>query len=332
MLNQQIYLRNLIRKNSDFLSIAQFMDFALYNKEYGYYMNNNPIGKKGDFITAPEISQLFAETIAIWIILQWEKLGQPTKFTIVELGPGNGTMMSDIIRVTKKYFFDYVDIYLLEISPTLRNFQKNTLHQYKSNVTWCSSIDELPHQPTILIANEFFDAFPIRQFIYKNNWYEKGIISDNNKLSFSLKSTNKSFGIVKKNSVVEINEKANLTYNKIKDNINCNTGSALIIDYGYIKKPYISTLQAIKTHKYHNILKDIGETDITAHVDFSIFANCKILTQREFLYLHGIKERAGTLLKKANIKEAQEIMRALNRLTHPESMGELFKCLIYTNI
>ncbi|MBQ4875468.1 MAG: SAM-dependent methyltransferase [Rickettsiaceae bacterium H1] len=321
-------LNNLIEKSDGSISIAEFMNFALYDKQYGYYMKKNPIGLTGDFITAPEISQLFAETIAIWVILEWEKLGRPKSFGIAELGPGKGTMMFDIIGATKKYFFDYINIYLLEISPFLQKIQKKTLSGYKHKITWIDNLEKLPNQPTIFIVNEFFDALPIRQFIYKQKWYEQVVTLVGDKLNFALKTTDRVFGTVNENSVIELNESLSVIYNKIKNHIKCNGGTALIIDYGYTDKTYISTLQAVKAHRYHNVLNNIGEIDITAHVDFSLFTDCKLSTQRDFLHFYGIKERAAVLLKDANVIQAKEIMVALHRLTHPELMGEIFKCAV----
>ncbi len=318
-------LTELINKNGGTISIAQFMNFALYDKQYGYYINKNPIGQ--DFITAPEISQLFAETIAIWIILQWKDLGKPQQFIIAELGPGKGTMISDILRTTHKYFSKYVEIYLFEVSPKLEQVQKKKLHNY-NNIFWLKNIEDLPDRPTILVANEFFDALPIRQFIYKNIWYERCIGMSNNSFSFTLKKTNTYFETKRENAIIEVNEPASIIFKKIKSQLNKNGGKALIIDYGYTKKPYISTLQGITNHKHSNILENIGNADITAHIDFSIFQNCQIMTQRNFLYSHGVKERAGILLKQANQKQAGDILLALHKLTATETMGELFKCVI----
>lgn len=323
-------LKDLIQKNSGSISIAQFMQFALYDYQYGYYMHKSPIGNNGDFITAPEISQLFTETIAVWVILEWEKLGKPKKFTLVELGPGNGTLISDIIRITKKYFS--CDICLFEISPILRTLQQDKLKKSNSNVRWYRNINELPSQPTIFIANEFFDALPIQQYVYTEQWNErKIIISNNHQLNFILKPSD-NFSYSDNNStqgsIIEVNNMAHNIYYELKAHIKHNGGNALIIDYGYINKPYISTLQAVKEHKYHNVLSNIGEIDITSHVDFSMFTDCTISTQRAFLHSYGIKERSAQLLKKSTYKEADNIMLSLHRLTSPCLMGDLFKTAI----
>ncbi len=321
-------LHNLIREHKNFITIEQFMDFALYDQTHGYYMKSNPIGKGGGFITAPEISQLFGETIAIWLILQWEKLGNPNSLNIVELGPGKGTLISDIIRVTHKYFRSF--IYLYEISPLLQQIQSKTLSNYTSNIHWLNNIDQLPAQPTIFIANEFLDALPIKQFLYKQGaWYENGVTIKNNTLNFANRATDRSFTIKPEGSILELNDRASKMFNKIKEFVKNNGGAGLIIDYGYTEPTYTSTIQAIKNHKHQkNILEDVSYSDITAHVDFSIFTGCKISSQCSFLSSYGIRERAGLLLKSAQPNEAQEIMQSLHRLIHPELMGELFKCAI----
>lgn len=166
--NMLTYIHELIDKSQGSISISDFMNAALYHKEYGYYMNKLPLGKDGDFITAPEISQLFGETIAVWIMNTWEKLGKPSKFSLVELGPGKGTLIHDVIRVTKKYscFFSSMDIHLVEISPILQKIQKEKLKGL--DINWHTDVDNLPNQPTIFFANELFDALPIDQFIYRD--------------------------------------------------------------------------------------------------------------------------------------------------------------------
>ena len=315
-------LQSLIDVNGGSISMEQFIECALYHEKYGYYIKNNPIGVQGDFITAPEISQLFAETIAVWVILKWEELGKPKRFTLVELGPGQGTMMSDILRVTKRYFPRNVDVYLMEISHTLRDVQEKVLFQY--DINWFNHIQKLPNQPTIIVANEFFDAIPIRQYVYKNGWDELHL--DKN-LDYILKPADdfSSEHHVKQGAIIEKNVEGEKIFCDIKKHIDKNGGGILIIDYGYVQKPYSSTLQAVKDHKHHYVLKNIGDADITAHVDFSMFVGCNITTQAEFLHMYGLKERAGQLLKQAGNRQAQNIMSSLHRLTNVTEMGNLFK-------
>lgn len=338
------YIHELIDKNQGSISISTFMNVALYHKKYGYYMNRVPFGKNGDFVTAPEISQLFGEIIAIWIMHVWEKLGKPEEFSLVELGPGKGTLIYDIVRVTKKYSYS-MSIYLIEISPVLQSVQKQTLKGL--NVKWCENIDNLPEQPIIFLANEFFDALPVNQFVHHNGrWYENRVAkqSDN---SFKVveAETKDLFGICSNigtiidshkkfvdGAVIEFSPLGMEIMHKIEEKIYKNKGAALIIDYGYIYSSYRSTLQAIKQHNYANFLEDVGSSDITTLVNFQMLkdslqhASYEILTQREFLYSFGIRERAQALIKSANSIEKKRISSEFLRLT--ENMGTLFKAML----
>ncbi|NUX01391.1 SAM-dependent methyltransferase [Wolbachia endosymbiont of Madathamugadia hiepei] len=374
------YIHKLIDKNQGSISISDFMNAALYHKEYGYYMSKLPLGKDGDFITAPEISQLFGEIIAVWVMHTWEKLGKPSKFSLVELGPGKGTLIHDIIRVTRKYndFFDSVSIHLVEISPALQEIQKEKLKGL--DINWHENIDSLPEQPTIFLANEFFDALPIDQFVYRNGeWYENRVAKQDNGVSSkvadtgvqkkdpsasSLSSQCVTLGSRKKDGVTQIADTGiqkkelcvpvsatQMTNRKLFDGavvevcsagieiikrleekIYNSKGAALIIDYGYVYPEYKSTLQSVKQHKYANFLENVGNSDITALVNFqalrdsSKHVDCEILTQREFLYLFGIKERTQVLIKNASDEQKNRIFGEFLRLT--ENMGTLFKAML----
>jgi WPE domain-containing protein len=385
------YIHELIDKSQGSISISNFMNAALYHKEYGYYMSKLPLGKDGDFITAPEISQLFGEVIAVWIMHTWEKLGKPSKFSLVELGPGKGTLVHDIIRVTKKYssFFDSMSIHLVEISPALQKIQKEKLKGL--DINWHENIDNLPKQPTIFLANEFFDALPIDQFVYHDEkWYENRVIKQDDGVSFqcvtrpvplfrypnapSLSSQCVTLRSKKKDGIIQVaqhRDPENSTLNehtrwlcnknwipvsatcmtggfdsavvetcsvgveilkKLEKKIHNNKGAALIIDYGYVHSSYKSTLQSIRQHKYTNFLENVGNSDITALVNFQTLkdslkhVNCEILTQREFLYLFGIKERTQALMKNADDEQKNRIFSEFLRLT--ENMGTLFKAML----
>lgn len=344
------YIHELIDKNKGSISISAFMDAALYHKRYGYYMNKVPFGRNGDFVTAPEISQLFGEIIAIWVMHVWEQLGRPENFSLVELGPGKGSLVHDITRVTKKYnnFCHSMSLHLIEVSPILRSLQEQTLKSV--NVKWHESIDKLPEQPTIFIANEFFDALPINQFTYSNGqWYENRVAKQDDS-SFKIVQASRPETIDFYNADRIIMDSKNLNGNffdgavmevsplgieilsRVEEQICKNKGAALIIDYGYIYSSYKSTLQSIKQHNYSNFLEDIGSSDITALVNFQAlkhslqYASCEILTQREFLYLFGIKERVQYLIKNANNMQKNKIFNEFLRLT--ENMGTLFKAML----
>ncbi|OEY86987.1 SAM-dependent methyltransferase [Wolbachia pipientis] len=332
------YIHKLIDKNQGSISISDFMCAALYHKKYGYYMKFDSKGDFiGDFVTSPEISQLFGEIIAIWIMHTYEKLGKPEKFLLVELGPGRGTLIKDVIRVTQKYdsFFCSMSIHLIEISPVLQNMQKHILKGF--DIKWHKDIDDLPEQPAIFIANEFFDALPIDQFIYYNDqWYENRIAKYNNSFQVvqvvldNFKDLN-NLKVAKFNgAVVEICLSGIGILNKIEKKIHRDYGSALIIDYGYIYPTYKSTLQAIRQHNYVSFLNAVGDSDITAHVNFHAlrnalkYTNYEILTQREFLYSFGIKERVDILIR--NTQQKERIISEFLRLT--ENMGTLFKVIL----
>jgi NADH dehydrogenase [ubiquinone] 1 alpha subcomplex assembly factor 7 len=330
------YIRKLIDKNKGSISISDFMSAALYHEEYGYYMSKIPLGKNGDFITSPEISQLFGEVIAVWIMHTWEKLGKPSKFSLVELGPGKGTLIHDIIRVTKKYkgFFDSMSIHLVEISPVLRDIQKQILRN--AGVNWHKNIDNLPERPTIFLANEFFDALPINQFIYRNGqWYENRIAKQDDTLSFqchALESKQDLNGKFFDGAVVETCSAGIEILKKLEEKIYNNKGAALIVDYGYIYPSYRSTLQSIRQHQYSHFLENIGSSDITALVNFQALkdslknVDCEILTQREFLYSFGIKERVQALMRNTDKAQKNRIFSEFLRLT--ENMGTLFKVML----
>ncbi|QOD37868.1 class I SAM-dependent methyltransferase [Candidatus Wolbachia massiliensis] len=353
------YVHELIDKSQGSISISDFMNAVLYHEKYGYYMSKLPLGKDGDFITAPEISQLFGEVIAVWVMHSWEKLGKPSKFSLVELGPGKGTLIHDIIRVTKKYscFFNSMSIYLVEISPALQKIQKEKLKGL--DINWHENIDNLPEQPTIFLANEFFDALPIDQFVYRDEkWYENRIIKQDDS---TVSSQSSLFvipvcdtGIQKKDpstpflssqcvtlgwfngAVVEVCSAGIEILRKLEKKIHNNKGVALIIDYGYVYPSYKSTLQAVKQHKYANFLENVGNSDITALVNFQALRDsldnidCEILTQREFLYLFGIKERTQALMENANDEQKNRIFSEFLRLT--ENMGTLFKAMLIHNL
>ncbi|QXK92053.1 SAM-dependent methyltransferase [Neoehrlichia mikurensis] len=325
-----------IFKNTNCVSMDEFIRSALYDYEYGYYMNRMPFGATGDFITAAEISQLFGEIIAVWVLYSWEKIGFPSKFALVELGPGRGTLMSDIVRTLQNFdeCFKALDIHLIEISPMLCEIQKHFLKNYQ--VFWHKDITTIPELPVLFIANEVFDALPIKQFVYDAGiWKENYVELKNNTLQVVQKDTNFIFDIasVMEGSVIEISDDGRVLLTLMENKIVKYGGAGIIIDYGYTyPPPYVSTIQSVKNHQYNFFLKDIGKCDITAHVDFSFLQNnlqkvkSSIITQREFLYYFGIKERLKILMNHSTKKQQQELKSAFLRLT--ENMGTLFKVLM----
>ena len=331
------------------LSLDKFINFALYDKKHGYYMKKNPFGKKGDFITAPNISRLFSEMIAIWIISFWESLGSPKKFNIVEMGAGNGEMMKILLESFQNFpfFLKSSNLIIYEKSSLLVKIQKEKLN--KKKIIWISKIDKIKKIPTIFIANEFFDSLAIKQFKKnKNLWFEKFIKSESEKKIFyyekkiDIKKFEKKidFKISKNQDFIEFSEMGLDYLAKISKFIKKNSGGLLLIDYGYTDKKMKNTLQAISNHKFANILDNIGNVDITHNINFELFrkytdqkGNLKnnITTQKNFLIKMGIKERAEIISQNLNFLKKADIYYRLKRLIDEKQMGNLFKVMLVKN-
>ena len=326
-------------------SVDNFIDSALYDKNYGYYTKKNPFGKKGDFITAPIISPLFSEIILIWVISYWISLGKPKKFSFVELGPGNGALCNTFSRTLKKFpeFEKSVKIYLLEKSERLIKIQKNIIKD--KNVTWVKNLGQIKDGPILFFGNEFFDSIPIKQFEIKNsNIYEKFICFKNNRFKKFIfkkisKKTLKKFkklGLLRKKGIIEYPKKGLQLLDLITKKINKLNGGILLIDYGYIRAQGKDTLQSLKSHKKNVFYKNIGKADITYLVNFQLlnkflsnkrfFLN-RIVSQNFFLKKLGILERAEILSKNASFKEKSDLYYRLDRLLSKKKMGSLFKVL-----
>ena len=334
--------------NNKHIPFDKFIDIALYHKKTGYYMKKNPFGKDGDFITAPNISILFSEMLAIWCLAFWEHLGCPKKINIIELGAGNGEMMYQMIKVFERFdkFRESSNYFILEKSQFLKKIQKEKLNSHK--ITWLNSINKLKNGPNIFLANEFFDALPIKQFIKKNNkWYEKSIKKNNiNKFEFvnvitNIKDLEKKIKInLSKNQ--KIIEFSPLTYdylNIISKKINTFQGGLLIVDYGYLKKKMRDSLQSVYKHNFNNVLDNFGKSDITYNLNFFLLKkivkklNLKVVgltSQRNFLTKLGILNRAEILTKNLQFSKKADIYYRIKRLIDRNFMGELFKVMFVT--
>tara|TARA_Y100001958_G_C21227959_1_gene553422 strand:+ start:990 stop:2036 length:1047 start_codon:yes stop_codon:yes gene_type:complete len=337
-----------IKKNFN-LPLDKFIDLSLYDKNFGYYMKNNPFGEKGDFITSPNISRLFSEMIAVWIVAFWQSLGSPKKFNLIELGAGNGEMMKVLIESFQKFpiFFESCNLIIHEKSPYLIQVQKNLL--FKNKISWISKISKIKKLPSIFVANEFFDAIAIKQFIKRNNlWYEKFV---------NLKNKNKPFFFEKKINIKKIENKLNLKISKnqnfiefseegldyfkrISKIIKKNSGGLLLLDYGYKGKKMKNTLKATSDHKFANILSNIGNIDITHNINFNLLEKIVektnglksiITTQRNFLIKMGIKTRAEIISNNKNFSQKIDIFYRVKRLIGKKQMGTLFKVMLIKN-
>ena len=334
--------------NNKIISLDKFIYEALYNGKHGYYMKKNPFGKKGDFITSPHISVLFSEMIAIWIISFWENLKCPKEFNLVELGSGDGEMLKQIIKTFDSFplFKTCCKFNILEKSTYLKKIQRQKLKNIK--VKWLNNLDQISDLPSIFIANEFFDALPVKQFLKKNKkWHEKHIeflqngkkkIIDVN-VDITKIEKNIGFKLSYKQSFIEY---APLTFNylkKISKKINRNTGGILIIDYGYLSHTMKDTIQSIFKHKYNSILDNFSDADITHNINFEILKKILknqdlkisgITTQKKFLENIGILKRAEIISKNVPFSKKIDIFYRLKRLTDKKAMGELFKVLVAT--
>jgi len=336
------------------ISLVEFMRESLTHPKFGFYMKKDIFGARGNFVTSPEISQMFGELIGIWCLKLWEKMNKPNNFQIIEMGPGLGTLMKDLLRVCDKLSSDFLratKISLIEKSTQLKNHQMKTLRGI--DISWHTSLSEkIINGPFIVIANEFLDTLPIRQFQFSNNsWNERiiGFSKSTSKFFFTLKGVKslpnilRSLKIIKKakdGNIIEFNPDAGKLIHKIGKIMGKNLGYGLIIDYGHTKISFGETLQAVKKHRFCNALERPGESDLTAHVDFELISKIakqsgarvyNLIPQGQFLQNLGINERAEILKKKASPGEKIEIEAGRRRLTGKEEMGELFKVLMLSS-
>ena len=336
----------MILKKNYKIPLDKFIDYCLYDKKNGYYMSKNPFGITGDFTTAPNISRLFSEMIAIWTISFWESLGSPKKFNIIELGAGNGEMMKIMVESFKKFptFISNCNIFIYEKSPKLIKEQRKKIKFNK--ITWISDLKKLNKSPSIFLANEFFDAIPIKQFLKKgNNWFEKYVhISRNKKANFiekkiNIKNIEKkiNFKISNKQNFIEFSPLGSKYLNYVFEFIKKNNGGILIIDYGYYNEKMQNTLQAIYKQKYSGVLENIGKSDITYNINFYFIKriaksfkelNIKFTSQKEFLTNLGINQRAEIIAQNKTFSEKSDIFYRLKRLIDKKEMGDLFKVML----
>ena len=336
-------------KKNTLIPLDKFIEDSLYNKKHGYYMKNNPFGKNGDFITAPNISILFSEMIAIWVISFWEKLDRPKKFNLIELGAGNGEMMKILVRTFNKFtqFKNSCKINILEKSELLQQTQKANIKDAK--IKWLNNLNELNNFPCIFIANEFFDALPIKQFVKKDQkWYERHVKLSNNEtreyldVPFNMQKFEKEikFKISYNQKFIEYSPLATKYLITIIKKIKLNTGGILLIDYAYLEKEMKNTLQAVSKHKYCDVLKGFRNSDITYNLSFNLInkiikklGQCSSLstTQKKFLTKLGILDRAEMLSKNMPFSKKADIYFRIKRLIDERQMGHLFKVMFITN-
>ncbi len=338
------HLAALIRSQGP-LSVAQYMAEALNNPRYGYYASGDPIGRDGDFITAPEISQAFGELIGLWCASTWETMGRPSRVHLVELGPGRGTLMADALRAAAIVpdFRAAAALHLVELSEPLRAAQRRALAG--AAAVWHHRFDEIPDGPLLVIANELFDALPIRQFHRTAaGWCERcvGLTGDGSTLRFVLApdpvagSLSGELADAAIGSVAEICPAGRVLAHDIGARVVSFGGAALIVDYGTTQPGAGETLQAVRRHRGHDVLESPGAADLSARVDFVALAAAAEgagaaaygpLEQGRFLAALGIRERIAALTKGCALAEAEALRSGAERLTDPAQMGSLFKVL-----
>jgi SAM-dependent MidA family methyltransferase len=331
------------------MPLAQYMSLCLCHPEHGYYMTRDPLGAQGDFITAPEISQMFGELIGLWAAAVWRKMGSPKSIRLVELGPGRGTMMADALRAAKVVpdFRSAIAVHLVEISPALRQLQQQTLEPLGVAPQWHKGLEEVPDGPSIILANEFFDALPVHQAVkQEDGWHERVVTVDaDGKFTLGeqlspLTQIDRLWPSQIRNALVgDIFEwRTDSVALEIGRRVARFGGAALVIDYGHSQSEVGDTMQAVDEHAYANPLVAPGLVDLTAHVDFQSLADAAEsigarvhgpLHQGDFLRRLGIETRAAMLKTNAPPQRQGEIDGQVERLigTGAHKMGILFKVM-----
>lgn len=333
------------------ISVTDYFALCLADPEHGYYKTRDPFGRGGDFVTAPEVSQLFGEMIGVFLVEAWRQHLKPTRsLRIAEIGPGRGTMISDILRTIGQLapdLYEAATVHLVETSPALRTIQQVTLAPHVGKLAWHESFDEIPPGFLLFVANEFFDAVPVRQFVKTANGFRERMvgIDENGNLAFTAGVTGLDPALLppghqaaRLGSIAEVAPARVAIMQLLSDRLFDSGGTALIIDYGHLASGLGDTLQAVFKHAFDPPLAHPGEADLTSHVDFQSLAEIArsrsisvngMTTQGAFLLKLGLLERAGALGRGKTLEQQAEIEAAVERLagTSPNQMGELFKVM-----
>lgn len=328
------------------LTVAQYMTACLHDPQFGYYATRPALGEGGDFVTAPLVSQMFGELVGVWAAVSWELMGRPETVRLVEMGPGDGTLMGDVLRAARMApgFLDAADVWLVETSEPLKARQRERLGD---GPRWAASLAEVPGEaPLILFANELLDCLPVRQFVRTaTGWAEQVVgLADQGgsggRLAFGRVATPAGTLLpdAREGAVFEHSAAQEALGSEIGARVVRDGGAALLIDYGRARPGFGDTLQALRQHERVDPLACPGEADLTVHADFPAVmaaaegegAQAAILTQAEFLARLGIGERAEALVR-ARPDKAPVVGRQLNRLVAADQMGELFKaCCLHS--
>jgi SAM-dependent MidA family methyltransferase len=329
------------------IPVSEYMALCLFDPRDGYYTTREPFGTQGDFTTAPEISQMFGELIAVWLYEAWLAIGRPMPITVAEIGPGRGTLMKDMLRTLSRLDGKFVQdaaFAMVEVSPRLAEIQKKTLAGAPATPDWHENIDTLAKTPLLIVGNELFDAIPTRQFIRtEKGWRERMIgLDDDDRLRFFAGAASLDPSLLPGDAVdappgaiVELSPARSALMTSIAECIAKRGGAGLFIDYGYLRPGVGDTLQALRKHRHEDVLAGPGEADLTTHVDFAALVaaaraqglDTLTTTQGAFLLGLGLLERAGQLGADAGEALRKKISDEVERLAGPQAMGELFKVL-----
>jgi NADH dehydrogenase [ubiquinone] 1 alpha subcomplex assembly factor 7 len=343
----QAELKKLI-KSSGPMPVWRYMELCLTHPGHGYYVARDPLGREGDFTTSPEVSQMFGELLGLWAASVWKAIDSPSVLRLIELGPGRGTMMADALRALRVLppLYQSLSVHLVEINPVLRDKQKSTLTGVR-NIAWHERLDDVPDGPSVILANEYFDVLPIHQVVKRETgWHERVVeIDGNGQLVFgaAAEPTPRFEALLTPlvraapvGAVFEWRPDAEIM--RIATRVRDQGGAALIIDYGHLRSDVGDTFQAIARHSFTDPLKNPGQADITAHVDFQALARAAEdlgarvhgpVPQGDFLKRLGIETRAVTLMAKTTPEISEDISGALKRLIGGGrgGMGSMFKVL-----
>ena len=324
------------------MTLAAYMARCLMHPVHGYYQKERVFGSEGDFTTAPEISQMYGEMLGLWLADRWIKMGRPTAVNLIELGPGRGTCMADILRAVDpvEEFRDALEVHFVEASTQLRTEQAVRV----PTAHWHDTLASVPEGPSLIVANEFFDALPIHQFEKRDGtWHERLVGTDGEVLGITLGPCGPQFSLIDPaletgpdGSIAEVCPPALSVVGDLADRLSRHGGAALIVDYGYRKPAVGDTFQAVKNHAFADPFLEPGTADLTAHVNFGMLKTAAIekglrafgpTTQGMFLMAIGLGARAQVLAKAGDEMQQQKTLSELKRLTAADQMGTLFKVL-----
>lgn len=329
------------------IGVADYMALCLFDPDHGYYTTREPFGAQGDFTTAPEVSQMFGELLAAWLVAAWREAGAPAGAVIAEIGPGRGTMMKDMARTLARLAPDLAAtarFALVETSPRLRRIQRQTLDGAGPAFAWHDTAATLPAGPLFVAANELFDALPVRQFVKTAaGWRERVVgIGEDGTLAFMAGAAGLDPGLLPAQAaaaapgtIAELAPAREALMETLARRLAEHGGAGLFVDYGYVGPALGDTLQALRRHRYDDVLAAPGEADLTSHVDFAPLAavarrcglDVEIAGQGDFLLGLGLLERAGALGAGQDEAGRERIRAAVERLAGPEEMGRLFKVM-----